>query len=61
MLQFSESVLHAVRILKKQTEEMVITGTVRDMEQYKFLMGRLEGYKFVENAILALLKENPDN
>lgn len=61
MLQFSESVLHAVRILKKQTEEMVITGTVRDMEQYKFLMGRLEGYKFVEAAILALLKENPDN
>jgi hypothetical protein len=61
MLQFSESVLHAVRILKKQTEEMVITGTVRDMEQYKFLMGRLEGYKFVESAILALLKENPDN
>lgn len=61
MLQFSESVLHAVRTLKKQTEEMVITGTVRDMEQYKFLMGRLEGYKFVEAAILALLKENPDN
>lgn len=60
MLQFSESVLHAVRILKKQTEEMVVTGTVRDMEQYKFLMGRLEGYKFVEAAILALLKENPD-
>jgi hypothetical protein len=54
-------VLHAVRILKKQTEEMVITGTVRDMEQYKFLMGRLEGYKFVEAAVLALLKENPDN
>ena len=61
MLQFSESVLHAVRILKKQTEEMVVTGTVRDMEQYKFLMGRLEGYKFVEAAVLALLKENPDN
>lgn len=60
MLQFSESVLHAVRILKKQTEEMVVTGTVRDMEQYKFLMGRLEGYKFVEAAVLALLKENPD-
>ena len=61
MLQFSESVLHAVRALKKQTEEMVITGTVRDMEQYKLLMGRLEGYKFVETAILAILKENPDN
>ena len=60
MLQFSESVLHAVRILKKQTEEMVITGTVRDMEQYKFLMGRLEGYKFVEMEIQNLLSKNQD-
>jgi len=60
MLQFSESVLYAIRALKKQTEDLVITGSVRDMEQYKFLMGRLEGYKFVEDAILALLKKNPE-
>lgn len=61
MLQFSENVLLAVRSLRKQTEEMVINGAVRDMEQYKFLMGRIEGYRFVEDAILALLKKNPDN
>jgi hypothetical protein len=61
MLQFSESVLHAIRALRKQTEEMVISGAVRDMEQYKFLLGRIEGYKFVEDAIMALLKKNPDN
>lgn len=60
MLQFSESVLHAVRALKKQTEEMVITGTVRDMEQYKFLMGRLEGFRFVEEAVKDLLNKNPN-
>jgi hypothetical protein len=61
MLQFSENVLYAVRALKKQTEDLVISGSVRDMEQYKFLMGRLEGYKFVEDAILALLKKNPED
>lgn len=61
MLQFSESVLHAIRALKKQTEELVITGAVRDMEHYKFLMGRLEGYRYVEDAVMALLKKNPDN
>jgi len=26
------------------------------MEQYKFLMGRLEGYKFVEEAVQSLLR-----
>jgi len=61
MLQFSENVLHTVRVLRKQTEELLINGSVRDMEQYKFLMGRIEGYKFVEDAISDLLKKNPDN
>lgn len=61
MLQFSESVLHAIRALKKQTEEVVVSGAVRDMEQYKFLMGRIEGYKFAEDAVMAILKKNPDD
>jgi len=39
---------------------MILSGSVRDMEQYKFLQGRLEGYRFVENEINALLKNNPD-
>lgn len=61
MLEFTEKVLHAVRSLKKQSEEMVVSGGVKDMEHYKFLMGRIEGYKFVENEVLALLKKNPDS
>jgi hypothetical protein len=61
MLEFTEKVLHAVRNLRKQSEEMVVSGGVKDMEHYKFLMGRIEGYKFVENEILALLKKNPDS
>jgi hypothetical protein len=40
---------------------MVVSGSVRDMEQYKFLMGRIEGYKFVEDAVVALLKKNPED
>jgi hypothetical protein len=31
------------------------------MEQYGQLMGRLEGYKFVEDLILDLLKKNPED
>lgn len=61
MLEFTEKVLHAVRVLRKQSEEMVVSGGVKDMEHYKFLMGRIEGYKFVENEILDLLKKNPNS
>jgi hypothetical protein len=61
MLEFTEKVLYAVRNLRKQSEEMIVSGGVKDMEHYKFLMGRIEGYKFVENEILALLKKNPDS
>ena len=61
MLEFTEKVLHTVRSLRKQSEEMVVSGGVKDMEHYKFLMGRIEGYKFVENEVLALLKKNPDS
>jgi len=30
------------------------------MEQYKFLMGRLEGFRFVEEAVKDLLNKNPN-
>jgi hypothetical protein len=60
MLEFSEKVLHSIRTLRKQSEELVVSGGVKDMEHYKFLMGRIEGYRFVENEILTLLKKNPD-
>ena len=61
MLEFAEAVLKDLRTLRSDTEAMVLNGSVTSMERYRFLMGRLEGYKFVEAAILALLKENPDN
>lgn len=60
MLEFAEKVLFAVKRLRDNTERMVVNGAVKDMEQYRFLMGRLEGYKFVEEAIKDLLDKNPD-
>jgi hypothetical protein len=56
MLEFTEKVLYELRSLKKQTEDIILGGGVRDMEQYKFLQGRLEGYKFIEEKIAILLK-----
>jgi uncharacterized protein related to proFAR isomerase len=59
MFEFTEKVLHELRLLKRQTEDIILGGGVRDMEQYKFLQGRLEGYKFIEEKIASLLKHNP--
>lgn len=60
MLEFTEKVIFAVKRLREETERMVVNGAVKDMEQYRFLMGRLEGYKFVEGAVKDLLDKNPD-
>jgi len=56
MLESTEKVLHELRSLKRQTDDIIFGGGVRDMEQYKFLQGRLEGYKFIEEKIALLLK-----
>jgi uncharacterized protein related to proFAR isomerase len=61
MLEFTEEVLNSVRKLRKQSEDVIVGGGVKDMEHYKFLMGRLEGYKFVEMAINDLLKKNSNS
>jgi hypothetical protein len=60
MLEFAEKTLMAVKGLRRQTEDILISGSVKDMEQYRFLMGRLEGYKFVEMEVQHLLSKNQD-
>lgn len=60
MLEFTEKVLFTIKRLREDTERMVVNGAVKDMEQYKFLMGRLEGYRFVEDAVKEILSKNPD-
>ena len=58
MLEFAETVLTSVRRLQKETHETILSGGIRDMEQYRFLMGRLEGFRFVEEAVRELLSKN---
>ncbi len=60
MLEFAERTLIAIKALRRQTEDILVSGNVKDMEQYKFLMGRLEGYKFVEMEVQDLLSKNQD-
>jgi hypothetical protein len=58
MLEFAEETLIAIKALRRRTEDLIISGSVKDMEQYRFLMGRLEGYKFVEMEIQFILNKD---
>jgi hypothetical protein len=60
MLEFVEKLHRAIRDLERETQDIVVSGKVRDMEQYKHLMGRLEGYRFVKESLNGLLRNNPD-
>jgi len=60
MLEFAEKVMFAIRRLENETKDFVSSGNVKSMEQYKHLMGRLEGYAFVQESIQDLLNKNSD-
>ena len=57
MLEFAEAVLKEIRKLQHQSEQIVLNGTIADMERYRFMMGRLEGLKMVEDSVKSLLKK----
>ena len=59
MLEFTENLLKELRDLQRDAQSTILSGRVTGMEQYRHLMGRLEGYAFVEDAIQRLLKNNP--
>lgn len=61
MLDFAERLQKEIRVLKKDAENHILSGRLTNMEQYKHLMGRLEGFVYVEEVIRSLLKENPDD
>jgi hypothetical protein len=61
MLEFAEAVLKEIRKLQQDSEMIVLNGTIADMERYRFMMGRLEGLKIVENSVRELLKRSQQN
>jgi len=58
MLKFTENLLYEIRQIRQDTEQLVISGTMKNMEQYRQMMGRLEGYTFVEQIIQDMLKKD---
>jgi hypothetical protein len=51
MLEYAEKLLREVRKLQQDSEEIVLSGTITTMERYRFMMGRLEGLKMIEDLI----------
>ena len=61
MLEFAESVVKELRKLREDSEAIILNGTINDMERYRFMMGRLEGLKLVDQSVRALLKSRTDD
>ena len=61
MLEFAESVLREIRKLRESAEDIVLSGSIADMERYRFMMGRLEGLKLVEETVKELLKKRTED
>ena len=61
MLEFAEAVLKEIRKLQEQSKQIVLAGTITDMERYRFMMGRLEGLRMVEDSVKDLLKKVTDD
>ena len=61
MLNFAEHILKEIRKLRQSSEEMVLHGAIQDMERYRFVMGRLEALKLVEESVKELLKRRTED
>ncbi|NQW93783.1 MAG: hypothetical protein HQ446_07080 [Polaromonas sp.] len=61
MLEFAEAVLKEIRKLQDQSKMIVLNGTITDMERYRYMMGRLEGLRMVEDSVKDLLKRVTDD
>jgi hypothetical protein len=58
MLEFAEAVLKDIRELRKSSEEIVLGGSITDMDRYRFLMGRIEACKLMEESVRERVKRH---
>lgn len=56
MLEFAEAVFREIRNLRESSEQVVLNGSISDMEQYRFMMGRIESLKLIEDSVKKILK-----
>jgi len=61
MLTFAEKVLKEIRKIEHDTQQLVLGGSVSDMERYRYLMGRLEGIRLSESIVKSELDKHSED
>jgi len=61
MLTFAEKVLKSLRQIEQDTQQLVLSGAVNDMERYRYLMGRLEGIRLSETIVKGELDKHSED
>jgi len=61
MLTFAEKVLKEIRKIEHDTQQLVLSGSVSDMERYRYLMGRLEGIRLSESIVKSELDKHSED
>lgn len=61
MLTFAEKVLKSLRQIEQDTQQLVLSGGVNDMERYRYLMGRLEGIRLSETIVKGELDKHSED
>jgi hypothetical protein len=61
MLTFAEHVLKDIRRIEHDTQQLVLSGGVSDMERYRYLMGRLEGIRLAEEIVKDKLNKHSED
>ena len=61
MLTFAEHVLKDIRRIEQDTQQLVLSGGVSDMERYRYLMGRLEGIRLAEEILKDRLNKHSED
>jgi hypothetical protein len=61
MLNFAEKLLKQIRRIEHDTQQLVLSGSVTDMERYRYLMGRLEGIRLAEDIVKGELDKHSED
>ena len=62
IITLSDKIRRIIRDKKTQINDIVTSGSAKDMEQYKHLIGQLDALNFIEQELSNLLEkqENDD-
>lgn len=58
LIDVPELAVKEIRVLKQSITETITSGSVKDWDAYKMLVGQLQGLSHMENFILTKLKND---